>query len=158
MFWPRSRVILAQICILLHARPILPNSTQSALVSAGCASLVFRSAASLAVGKASTKPSPAAVALRQSISSSPSASPKKPRRCKGLVHPQPEIGVGDLDAGPQKDPLAAALGRRRPHRLQDFLRFPEISSVVEGNSVAQRRMPRRDEVLESRRHQGHRLP
>src|SRR5258705_13780934 len=68
---------------------------------------------------------------------------KKTRRRTRLLHPKPEIGVGDLDAGPQQNPLASALRRRRPDRLQDFLRFPEISGIVERNPVAQRRMPGR---------------
>src|SRR5713226_1359934 len=83
---------------------------------------------------------------------------KKPRRYMRLAHPEPEIAIGDLDAGPQQDPLASALRRRRPYRLQDLLRFPEISGVVERNSITQRRMPRRDETPESRRHQRLGLP
>src|SRR5258705_4829758 len=59
---------------------------------------------------------------------------KKPRRCKRLVHPQPEIGIGDLDTGPQQDPPASALRRPRPHCLQDFLRFQKISSLVRSNA------------------------
>ena len=46
---------------------------------------------------------------------------EQPRRGVRLLHAQPQIGVGDLDAGAQQDPLAAALRRRRPHRFQDLL-------------------------------------
>ena len=53
----------------------------------------------------------------------------------------------------QQDPFAAALWRRRPYRLQDLLRLPVVTAVVEHDAVAQRRMPRRHVTAKARRHQ-----
>ena len=87
-----------------------------------------------------------------SASNSASASPSRRPRVR-LLHAQPQIRGRDLDAGPQQDPFAAALRRRRPHRFQDLLRLPEIAAVVEHDAVAQRRMPRRHVTAKARRHQ-----
>src|SRR6478736_6993897 len=38
---------------------------------------------------------------------------EKPRRGMRLLDAQPQVRVGDQDASPQQDPLAAALRRRR---------------------------------------------
>ena len=46
------------------------------------------------------------------------------------------FGVGDLDARPQQDPLAPALGRRGPHGFENFMRFPEIAGIVNCDPIA----------------------
>src|SRR6266516_4942708 len=150
MFRPWSRGYSGKICILLHALPILPNSTQSALDNAGWSQFGLQEGRERGSGKSIDE----YVAGRRCVAAKRielgQRLAKIPRRRTRLLHPQPEIAVGDVDAGPQQDPLASALRRRRPHRLQDLLRFPEISGVVERNSVAQRRMPRRNEILKPR--------
>ena len=116
-------------------------------------------AASAAVGNASAKPPPAPVALRTLSSlSSASASPNSRAGRVRLFHSQFQIGVGDLDAGPQQNPLASALGCGGPHRFQYFVALPEKSGIVQAQPVTQRRMARGHETIETRRHQrlGHR--
>ena len=128
-FGARSRPKAPKICILFHVRLMAPIFTQSALDSSGCASLVLQQRRQRrgrkAVGKSVAAGGRLAQAERVEFAQRLA---EQPRRRVRLLHPQPQIGVGDLDAGPQQDPLAAALRRRRPHRFQDLLRFPEIAA------------------------------
>src|SRR5215467_7872368 len=78
---------------------------------------------------------------------------KQARGRSAFLHAQPQIGIGDQDAGAQQDPLAPALRSSRPHGLEDLARLPEVTAIVEHDAVAQRRMARRYVAAKCRRHQ-----
>ena len=126
-----------------------PNRSWRAEAAPVCA---LMRAASAATGKQSANPSPPAPRT-PNASSSTERLAEQPCRDVRLLHAQPQIGGRDQDAGAQQNPLAAALRRRRPHRFEDLLRFPEIAAVVERKAVAQRGMARRHVAAKSRRHQ-----
>ena len=100
----------------------------------------------MSIGKPSAKPSPEQVALRsagRAPATLPSASLNSRPAEPGFSMRSRRTAVGDQDAGAEQDAFAAALGRGRPDRFEDYPRFPEVAAVVQGDAVAQRRMPRR---------------
>jgi hypothetical protein len=115
-----------------------------ALVSVGRSSRAFSFAASTAIGEPSTtitagrrKAVPKCAQFAQRLTQQPKCRPRR-------LHAQPQIGIGNQDAGAPQDALASALRSRRRHRLQDFARLPEITAVVEHDPITQRRVARRD--------------
>src|ERR1700733_4071107 len=96
---------------------------------------------------ASTRPArPKALDRRQRLT-------PQPYGRMGLSYPQFQIGVGHLNAGTQENALAPTLRRGGPDRFQHFLRLPEVTGVVQRDTVAERGMARRHEAKELRGHQ-----